>query len=123
MAVPDVVVVTDRYHDPATGRDAGTGTKLTAAGAVLSAQDVASIEGRCRSCDIAEACADGDWPLADAGAETVTVDGRDYSCAKYTADGPGGPYAVWVAGGVPAPVKIEAASPEGTRTWELTGWG
>ena len=123
LEAPEVVVVMDGFYDVATGRQAGTQTKVTSAGAVLDDQDVAAIKGRCLDCDIAGAYADGDWPMQDAGADSVTVDGKTYSCTKYVLDQPGEAGAAWAAGGVPVPVKVESESSGGATTWELTGWG
>ncbi|HUL61748.1 MAG TPA: hypothetical protein VLT35_01695 [Methanocella sp.] len=120
--VPDMVVVMDRYYDPATGRQVGSRTKTTTAGMLLSDQDVAAAYGRCQGGDIATAYVSGDWPLVEEGSEVVTVGDRSYPSVRYAVGEDGEQGTVWTAPGVPVPVKVQAGA-DGASIWELTGWG
>lgn len=62
--------------------------------------------------------------LTSAGTEPVTVPGYTGVATKYNlADTSGSTGSVWVASGVPVPVKYQGGSGGQTVTLELTGWG
>ena len=121
---PNMILTMDSYYDPATDRQIGGHMKMVSDDVTISEQDIATADDRYRSSDIAGTFATGDWPLAGQGAEAVTIDGKTYTCTKYSVGNAGEYGTAWVDKGVPVPVKIESKSAaEGTSTWELLGWG
>jgi hypothetical protein len=124
VSEPDMILTLDTYYDPVTDRQIGSQKKMVSNDITVSDQDLVAAGDQYRNRDIAGTFATGDWPLADLGTEAVTVDGKTYTCTKFSV-GDAGEYGMaWVARGVPVPVKIESKSAvEGTSTWELLGWG
>jgi hypothetical protein len=121
---PNMILTMDTYYDPATDKQIGGHMKMVSDDITISDQDLEAADDQYRSSDIAGTFATGDWPLAGLGTEAVTVDGKTYTCTKYSVGSAGEYGTAWIAQGVPVPVKIESKSAaEGTATWELLGWG
>jgi hypothetical protein len=123
MAEPDMVMTMDSYYDPVTDKQIGGHMKMVSNDITVSDQDVAAANDQYRSSDIAGTFAASDWPLAGLGTEAVNIDGKAYSCTKYSVGNAGEYGTAWMSQGVPVPVKIESKSESGTSTWELIGWG
>lgn len=123
MAEPSMVMTMDSYYDPATDKQIGGHMKMVSSDITVSDQDIAAADDQYRSSDIAGTFAASDWPLAGQGTESVSIDGKAYSCTKYSVGNAGVYGTAWVSQGVPVPVKIESKSETGTSTWELIGWG
>jgi hypothetical protein len=123
MSDPDMLLTMDSYYDPATDRQIGGHVKMVSGDTTISDQDVAAANDQYRSSDIAETFAANDWPLAGQGTEAVNIEGKAYTCTKYSVGDAGEFGTAWVSQDVPVPVKIESKSETGTSTWELIGWG
>jgi hypothetical protein len=123
LKAPEMLVVLDRYYDPASHAQVGSRVRTESSGASLS--DLGLSAGDLyRDHNVAEAYATGNWPLKSPGKEAVTVDGITYDCTKYTIDDAGEHGTAWVSDNVPVPVKIESVSDSGAiTTWELIGRG
>jgi hypothetical protein len=123
VAEPDMVLTVDSYYDPATGKQIGSHRKMVSDDVTISDQDIAAAGDQLRNSDIAGTFAAGDWPLAGQGTEAVNIDGKAYTCTKYSLGSSGEFGAAWMSQDVPVPVKIDSKSETGTSTWELIGWG
>jgi len=124
VADPQMTMIFDTYYDPATDKQVGGHTKMISNDITITDQDIAAADNQSGSSDIAGTFGTGDWPLTSQGTEAVTIDGKTYTCTKYSVGDDGQYGTAWVTGGVPLPVKIESTSAgEGTSTWELIGWG
>ncbi len=123
MTEPNMVMTMDSYYDPATDKQIGGHMKMVSDDITISDQDIAAADDQYRSSDIAGTFATSDWPLASKGTEAVNIDGKAYTCTKYSVGNAGEFGTAWVSQGVPVPVKIESKSETGTSTWELVGWG
>ena len=120
---PDMIVTMDAYYDLATEKQIGGHMKMTSEDITPTNEDIQAMDDQYRSSDIAGTFATSDWPLAEAGTETVTVDGKPYACTKYSVGTAGEYGTAWVSPGIPVPVKIESKDSGSTSTWELIGWG
>jgi hypothetical protein len=121
---PQMTMIFDTYYDPATDKQIGGHTKIVSNDITINDEDVAAADDQYESSDIAGTFGTSDWPLSGQGTEAVTVDGKTYTCTKYSVGDNGQYGTAWVSQGVPVPVKIESRSAaEGTSTWELIGWG
>jgi hypothetical protein len=124
VADPGIVLTMDSYYDLVTGRQVGNYRKMVSDDIAVSDRDLAAIDDRYRSSDIAGTFATGDWPLTGTGTGVVIVDGKTYMCTRYSVGSAGEHGTAWVSRDIPVPVKIESISAaEGTSTWELIGWG
>lgn len=62
-------------------------------------------------------------PLTRVGTETVTIDGKSYSCTKYNYVEEGITYTVWYTPQAPMPVKLQWTDKDGNMyTIELISW-
>lgn len=61
-------------------------------------------------------------PLTRVGSETVTIDGKTYSCTKYTYVDDGIAYTVWYTAQAPMPVKMQWTDNDSFNTMELLSW-
>jgi hypothetical protein len=121
---PNMILTMDTYYDQATDRQVGGHMKMISDDITLTDQDVAAADDQYRSSDIAGTFATSDWPLASQGTESVTIDGKTYTCTKYSVGNDGEYGTAWMAQGVPVPVEIESKSVDApASTWELVGWG
>ena len=123
MAEPEMVLTMDSYYDPATDKQIGGHMKMVSNDIIVSDQDITAASDQYRSSDIAGTFATSDWPLTGMGTEAVNIDGKTYTCTKYSVGNAGEYGTAWVTQEVPVPVKIESKSEAGTSTWELIGWG
>jgi hypothetical protein len=121
---PRMTTIFDTYYDTATEKQVGGHMKMISNDITVTDQDIASVDDQYRSSDIAGTFAASDWPLAGQGTEAITVNGKAYTCTKYSVGNTGEYGMVWMSQGVPVPVKIDSKSAaEGESTWELLGWG
>lgn len=121
LAAPEMLVVMDRYYDPASNVQVGSRVRTESSGASLSDLGLQASD-LYRDNNVAEAYATGNWPLKSLGTEAVTVDSISYSCTKYAVGDSGEHGTAWVSDDVPVPVKIDTG-PQGGVTWELIGRG
>ncbi len=65
----------------------------------------------------------GDTSLANAGTDTLTANGKQYTCTKYTWTSEGNDYSVWYTAQAPMPMKYQWTDNKGNSwTMELLNW-
>jgi hypothetical protein len=119
----DTVIDVQSYYDSANGREIGGHVKFVIGGQSFIDSDTIAGDDQYKSNSIAWTFQQGNWPLHSLGTEKVTINGKTYTCTKYTVGDAGEYGTAWMAPGIPLPVRIDSVSEKGAATWELTGWG
>ncbi|MCD1294573.1 hypothetical protein CUJ83_06100 [Methanocella sp. CWC-04] len=121
----DTSMYFDVYTDPADESVLGGHVKMTIAGQTIVDEDIKPDQGEnyAKQNPAFSYGSDSDEQLIPGETETITVPAGTYVCTKYTIDSEKGKEYIWMAPGVPVPIKVVSESPEGINTGELVGWG
>lgn len=113
--------VTEIYMNHTTDAVVGGHTKTTMNGNVTE-QDLPAVSGSGQGGQD-PLLISGNSTLTSMGTESVTVPAGTYSASKYGWTNNGSTGYVWIAPGVPVPVKMEYSQQDVASSMSLVGWG